>query len=349
MDSAAKFINGIKEKDNIIIVFHNDADGCCSAAMMKKFLERTGRKNILLISQLMPPEPYLIKRIQTTVPQKIIFLDLAIDQQYATIKKLGGIADILVIDHHQIERNLNTKNVVHCNPRFEKKDTYQSASYLVYKILSQIADMSDMLWIAGVGMVADYNLDDSQDIVKEIRKKYKIEDGLFESILGRIAEMIVAAKATKDLAMEQIVYVIESAESPEGIENVNNGGKMIEAYKKMEMEKKSILSDAEASGEKSGKIIFYNMKSQFNLRSPISTVLSNRYKKSLVVVYQLDKKKIRASGRNQSGDINVGAVFQKAAGGMKASAGGHEAAAGATLDENDWPRFKEKLKEYVNG
>jgi len=347
MDRAIEFIKSIKEKDNIIIVFHNDADGCCSATMLKKFLEQTNRKNIFLISQLMPPEPYLIKRIQTTVPQKIIFLDLAIDQQYQTIKKLGGIADILIIDHHQIAKDLNNKNVVHYNPRMKKKDIYQSASYLVYSLLSKITDISDMLWIVGVGMVADYNLDNSQDLVKDVKKKYGIEGELFGSFLGRIAEMITAAKATKDLSMEQIVYVLEKAE-PNSIEKVPNGEKMVEAYKKMEMEKKTILADAQNSSEIRGKIIFYEMKSKFNLRSPISTILSNKHRKSLIVIYQKDKSKIKLSGRNNGGEIDVGKTFEKAAEGLKASAGGHEAAAGATINESDWEKFKENLIKIVN-
>src|SRR3989338_2168927 len=228
MKNAADFLRNIKSKDNIVIIYNNDADGICSCILIKKLLEKTAKNAPLTISQPMPTEKNLIRKIQTTLPTKIIFLDLAIDQQQDVMKKLVRLCDILIIDHHQITKDANSPNVVHCNPRFSNPKIYQSATYLSYKLCSEISDMSEHLWIAAVGMIGDYNLDDSQDLVKHVREKYKIgEEKLYDSFLGRIADMIAAARATRELTCEQMVEILGKSQSPENFQKTEGSEKML--------------------------------------------------------------------------------------------------------------------------
>ena len=181
MKKAIDFLNKIEKNDEVVIIYNNDADGICSCVLIDKFLmEKTGKKSFS-ISQPMPMDKNLIQRIQTTLPTKIIFLDLAVDQQQTILKKLGSICDILIVDHHQFIKDMSSNSVVHYNPRFDKPRIYQSTSYLIYKICSKLMDMSDSLWISVIGMIADYNLKDSTDLVEEAEKKVsakelKIED-----------------------------------------------------------------------------------------------------------------------------------------------------------------------------
>jgi single-stranded DNA-specific DHH superfamily exonuclease len=347
MKMAADFLNGIKPTDEIVIIFNNDADGICACVLVEKFLEKTGRKKPYIISQPMPMDKNLIRRIQTSLPNKIIFLDLALDQQQGILKKLGGICDILIIDHHKVYKNLTGKNIVHYNPRFEKKTAYQSTSYLVYKIISKIIDMSEFLWVAGIGMIADYNLEDSKDLVDDVKKKYKITD-LNKSALSRWSAMISASRATKAIGCEQFVNILGNVKDFTDFSDIKDVDKITEAYQKIENETMSVLHDAEANNERVGKIIFYEIKSKHNLASAISTQLSEKYQDKLVVIYEKKESKIKVSARNQSNKIDAGRVLRLAVGGLKASGGGHEAAAGATIKPHDWDKFKENLIRIVN-
>src|SRR3989338_2384351 len=108
MKKAIDFLAALTEKDDIIVVFNNDGDGVCSCAVLCSYLEKTGKKKPLLISQPMPPEPNMLKKIQTTVPSKIIFLDMALDHDPAILKRIGALCDILIVDHHIVRKNLNT-------------------------------------------------------------------------------------------------------------------------------------------------------------------------------------------------------------------------------------------------
>src|SRR3990167_10276763 len=117
---ATDFLKGIKQTDETVIVFNNDGDGICSCSLIVKLFEKLELRKPYLISQPMPMDKNLVNRIKTTIPSKIIFLDLVVDQQEDVVKKLRGFADILIIDHHVAKKNLNNKNVVYFNPRMTK-------------------------------------------------------------------------------------------------------------------------------------------------------------------------------------------------------------------------------------
>lgn len=344
--AAAEFISKITNKDEVVIIFNNDADGVSSCALVEGLLRKRIGKKSYLITQPMPTEKTLIRKIQTTIPTKLIFLDLAIDQQLDVVKKIGNLCDILVIDHHIINKNLNSKNTVHHNPRIQIPKIYQSTSYLAYKVCGEIEDISDMLWIAAVGMIGDYNLEDSKDIVEEIRKKYSINGKLYDSYLGRLADMIGSARAVREVSCEEMVDVFLSAKGPEDVIKNDNGRKMLEAYKKIENETLSVLIDFESSSEKIGNLILYEIKSNYNLSSSISTRVSEKFKDKIIIIYENTGSRIKISARSQKGG-NVGKLLQEAASGLKASAGGHEAAAGATLKASDWGKFKENLVRLI--
>ncbi len=345
---ARGFLEGIVPKDSVVIIFNNDADGISSCVLLRRLLESRGVKDVFVISQPMPTEKYLIKKIQTTVPTKIIFLDIAVDQQPLVLRKLGGICDMLIIDHHQITKDMNSDIITHYNPRFENPRIYQSTSYVTYKICSNITDMSHSLWIAAVGMIGDYNLEDSQDVVKEIKGMYKVSGKLYDSFLGRFADMISAARATNSMSCEEMVELFNKAASPDELEKLQGAERLIHAYKKSENEIMSIMADIEKNADKNGNVIFYNLKSEYNLASPISTKLSEKYFNKIVIIYSNAGNKVKVSARNQSKKWNVAKLLQQASHGLKASAGGHAAAAGATIHAGDWETFMERLAEMAN-
>lgn len=341
MEKAISFLKSVKERDGIIVIFNNDGDGICSAVIMTKLLMKKTKKKPFFISQPMPMDKNLIDRVKTSLPNKIIFLDLPVDQQPQLLKKVQGLCNILIIDHHRFIKDVSSGNTVHVNPRFRRKDIYQSASYVTYKICSKIEDTKEFIWIAAVGMVSDYDLKDSTDVVEDIKKKYNIsEEKLYDTIFGRIADAISAVNATKAMSCEQIVDIFLNAKGPEDIMKNPN---IVNAYNEVREEMKKTMEDFDKSAERCGKTIFYNAKSRFNLRSPISTKVSEIHPDKVVVVYQRAGAKIKISMRNQDGTKDLTVLVKKAVAGLEASAGGHERAAGAVVAAKDWETFKERM------
>lgn len=337
-ESALAFLRGIKPGDGVVIVFNNDADGIASCVLVKKWLAQLGVEPYI-IAQPMPPDKNLIRRIQTGLPDKIIFLDMAIDQQPTVLQKLKGISSILLIDHHIISQDMSKYGIVHYNPRFEDPQRYQSASYVTYKIISKLTTVDEWVWVAALGAVADYDLRWSQDLVKRAEEHWPLET------FNKIAAMIESVRVTKLMSCEQIVELINTSKTPE---QLLEAGDFRQSYEKIENETAAVLLDAEASSERAGDIIFYNIKSKYNIKSPISTKLSEKWHDKFIVVYEKIGKYVNASVRNQTKRPSVDKVLRLATRGVRGcSAGGHEAAGGAQMLEKDWPEFKQHLVELV--
>jgi len=343
MKNAINFLKNIKLKDNVILIFHNDTDGICSAVLMDTLLDKLNKNERAFISQPMPTEKTLIKNIQTYMPNKLIFLDLAVDQQYNILKILKQACEILVIDHHQITRNLNAVGIAHYNPRFENNEIYRSCSYVTYKICSQMGLPKNLNWIALLGAIGDYDLAFSQDLINEVKDDYpelNVNEP-YKSIFGRLSDMITAANVTNSMSYEQIVKVLKNSKNPEGF--ISENEQILKAYQDVENEILSIMVDAENNSLTYKNLIIYNLNSKYRLRSQISTRLSEKYRDSVILVYEKIKNDIKISSRNQSKRVNVAEILSKATDGLKASSGGHAAAAGATIKAGDWETFKERI------
>lgn len=336
-----KYLNKIKTNDFVLVIFHNDCDGIASALLVEKFLIKKRKDGIdYIISQPMPVEKNLLKKIQTCAPNKIIFLDLAMDQQPNVIKKIKRVADILIIDHHEIVKNLNNKNIIHYNPKFKNKDIYQSAAYITYKIINNITEMKKWLWIAAIGIIGDYELKDSQDLVSIIKKEYNIKRKLYNSQLSIVVDIINAVKISKRIKAEQLFKILSNCKS---FEDVIKNEELVRIYNEVQTELESVnLDDVERVGD----IIFLCLKSKYDIRSTIATKLGEKYKNNLVIVYQFSGKYINISGRNQSKKWNVDRIFKKITVGI-GTGGGHKSAAAAKIKKEKWDYFKNALIEEM--
>ncbi len=356
MRKVIESLKKINKKDVVVIIFHNDGDGVCSATLLNKFLIKwRGKPADLLITQPMPPNNNLIDRVKTTVPSKIIFTDLAIGSDLKLIKKFESISNLIIIDHHEINRSPSSRKVSYYNPRLYDKNVYKSASYLVYKITSKIVDMSDSLWISAIGIISDYDITYSKDLLKEAKKKYRCyldkidQKSVLSSKFGKISDMIAAAKATKSISCEQMAEIFTRAKLPDDIIEGRYADKLLKAYQKIQDELERLKIDIEKSAKVFGNVVLYEFNSKYNFRSPLSSIISDRYPNKVIVVWNKSRGKVKLSARAKYKKYNVGSILKRIARDMEnTSAGGHPAAAGATIPEKYWEEFKSRFIEEVN-
>jgi len=356
MKKAIEYLKKINKKDVVVIIFHNDGDGICSATLLNKFLIKwRGKPADMLITQPMPPNKNLIDYVKTTIPTKIIFTDLAIDQDVKFVKKFESISKVLVIDHHEINNKISSKKVTYYNPRLYNKNVYKSASYIVYKITSKIVDMSDCLWIASIGIISDYDITYSKDLLNEANSKYHnylgriTQKDVLTSKFGIMSDMIASAKATKSLSCEQMVEMFTKSNSPEDILNGKYADKIKKSYQKIQNELERLKIDIKKSAEINKNVVFYKFDSKYNFRSPLSSIISDKYPSKVIIVWNKSKGNIKLSARAKYQKYNIGSILKKISKKMKnVSAGGHPAAAGATIPEKYWEEFKENLIKTIN-
>jgi len=345
-ERALRFLRSISKKDEVIVVFHNDGDGICSCALMKHFLKTHAGIDAHIISQPMPPKRTLSQRIKLSLPTKIIFLDLGIDQKKKIIKNLEMDCEILIIDHHEISCNLNSKRTVHYNPLFCSR-VYQAASYLVYKLCSRIIDMKERMWVALIGIISDYNIEDVREFINRAAKRYSniikpnpSREELFNSEFGRATEMINAAKAAR-ISCEEIVRIIESVRT---LRELLENEELARAYERVQNEIERVFVEVRSKALSSRKIILYELQSKLGIRSQISTKLSTEFPDKIILVYERSRNKIKISARTQL-NVNLISLMKDVLSDVHATFGGHEHACGIEIKREDFDYFKQKLLE----
>jgi len=345
----------LNTKGKRFLFYHRDADGVSSAALMLKFfpvLIPVPRRGPRLESEFVD---YLIEQ----KPDLVIFLDLPIDQEWKRIdilkKKLPDMR-ILIIDHHIPEKNLNSKNVVHFNPKF-RHDVYLPASYLVYRILGKLGkSVGSYVWIACIGVIGDYGFNECKDLMKECKKVSPdlLKQDPFKSKLGRGVELISAAITLKGLrgADNALEILIKS----DSYEDFAHSGELSKWKSIVDREFKNILNKFESEKKKVKKhkqsesldifpelnLIIYTIKTRLSMTSSVSSVIAIENPKKTVVIVRKSGDEWKLSMRNQTGNVNLNKIVKKCVKDI-GSGGGHIKAAGALVKD-----FEEFKKRFIN-
>ncbi len=345
----------LQAKGKRILFYHRDADGVCSAALM-----------MLMYPDMVPVprtgpsmEEKFVSDVIKQRPDLVVFLDMPVDQEWEKIEKIKKQlpeTKILIIDHHIPEKNLNSGNVVHFNPKF-KKDVYLPASYLVYRILEKIEkDVKEFIWIACMGVIGDYGFDECKDLLKECKKAYHglLGDDPFKSKLGRGVELISAAITLKGVRGAN--NALETLLTTDSYGEFANSKELNEWKKIVNKEFDDIIKNFEAEEKKARKnksnqvevypklnLIIYILDTKLSMTSAISSNLAIKNPDKTIMIVKRSDDEWKISMRNQSGKVNLNEIVKKAVKGI-GSGGGHIKAAGAFV--NDFEEFK---KRFVNG
>ncbi|MFH7864926.1 MAG: DHHA1 domain-containing protein [Candidatus Aenigmatarchaeota archaeon] len=331
------FINNLKHTDNICILYHRDNDGICSAVLMLKILYKNNLSASFFDFSLSEDEEVfntLVKKFN-----KFIILDIPFDQAKEVL--VTDNIKILIIDHHPPIKNLSSENIVHYNIHFEK-NVYQPVSYLVYKIFED--ELKDYDWVATIGTVSDYGIDDCLDLISKFIKN-PTKENVSKSKLMKIADMLYGNSIFS--SCNDVIELLFNSKSLEELEKnkilketYKNYRKEIKRLKKKYLEKSENLFD--------GRLIFGLLNSKYKrLSSSVSTELCSEDNSKIFIVYEERKGKFSVSARTGISNIDLGKIFKEISNEINISAGGHPNAAGALLPKNKINIFKEKLIEKI--
>jgi len=147
-EKVKKFLERTKDKE-ILLISHFDTDGITSASIMIQALKRLDRKfSVKIIKSLEE------KFVRSLPKDKIVlFLDLA----SGSLNYIGEekIEDVFIIDHHEVSKEV-PKNVTLVNPWFHDKEKI-SSSGLVYLFCKEMDPANKKLSkLAVLGMIGDF-------------------------------------------------------------------------------------------------------------------------------------------------------------------------------------------------
>lgn len=334
-----KFRDFLATEGSKILLYHNDPDGICSARLLLRFFpgfETIPRTGPMISDEFLG---VLIKK----KPRLVFFMDLPVDQEKKRIKKLQKETGcrIIILDHHIYENNLDSRDILHINPRFRQKGSYIPSACMIYRILERMgSDVKELCWVAVMGVIGDYVVRDCMDLLEECKKEYPylLKGEPLESMLAEGAGMIsyaVIMKGPKG-AGEALKVLMKSIDYKE----FAGDKKLIKWKEEMEREFDFVLKGVEKEEDKKMGVIIYTIKTRFSITSLIATHFSEKHRDKIIIVRKESKGGWKLCLRDQSGRTNLGKIVKKCVKGI-GSGGGHERAAGVLT--TDWEKFKKRL------
>lgn len=333
-----------------LLFYHQDGDGVSSAALILKmfpdfiYSPREGPKI----------EKGFIEQVISERPDLILFLDIPVDQEYKNILKLRKklkTTDIIIIDHHIPELDLNKKGLYHINPRLKDKGAYIPTSCLVYKNLKRHFKerIKKYIWIASIGIISDYAFEECKGLLNECKRlfpevlKTKLDDNnIFDSKLGEISQIISSAITLK--GFKGAKYSLKILSGCKSYDDFIKNKKLSGWNKIVKNEIDTLVKEFEKNKISIGKILKFNVVSKLNISSVLASILARKYPDNIILLVKKSDSGYKISIRSQKPPKNLGSLVKESAEGI-GMGGGHERAAGAFV--NDWKKFEHRFLEKI--
>lgn len=325
-EKAIFFIENLGKDESIVLIYHDDCDGVCSAALMISTLKAFGKK----LERAIPLGIEKIGKLNEIIKDfdKVILLDLPIA---SLEKKLHDVKKpILIIDHHPY-KNMKYNNVFFINPLIEDPNVYKPTSYLIYKIFSK--KLKKRKWIACVGTVGDFGIKDCGDLVK-------IKDGekIWESKFGKAANVVNSC-----LSLFGPEKTLERILASNNLNDFLRKRDVILAFENFEKEMKRCEDEFKTKLESYGKVIISEIKPKYKrVGSALTTKIATNYPDKIIIVFEDAGKFFKVHGRCRNDKIHIGRIFEKIGIG-----GGHKNAGGGIIKKIDKNKVKTKILEEL--
>ncbi|UCB59770.1 MAG: hypothetical protein JSW72_06475 [Candidatus Bathyarchaeota archaeon] len=362
----------IFKDDSAFLIFHDDADGCCAAAILLNLVatQSTGES-----PDFASPEKHsveltrqLTKKLRERHPKFIVSLDLALPR---SPKKIAALlpalhAQMLIYDHHIQSRFLDwPENCIHINPLNMGLGNIP-ASYYSYILSKRYTNLRRMCWVAAVGVVHDYRVKECKDLLEEVRGLYPSlypfeaidQPTALRSPLMAIAHLVNAGYQHSDgqgakLAVEALNEALSMDDPTTLLEGKTRKALLLHRFRRevddeINRFREQFEFDAEFHAE--SQIAFYSVDPKFNITSQLATQLQHSYPNTIIAVMSPEApKKVKASLRRGSNvETDLAALAESTTARLaQASGGGHPDASGCTLRTKDVFLWKRNMLQYI--
>lgn len=328
-------------KGKKLLFFHQDADGVSSAALiLRKYpdFEYHAREGPMMDDEF-------VKWLAEKNPDLVVFLDMPMDQEHVAIEGLSQkLQDtrFIIIDHHIPEKDMNSRRIVHYNPRFKDPKAYKPTGYIAYRILEESFEMKELMWISALGVIGDYAMFERKDFLEQCKLQYPklldttLDESVFESKLGHATKLISSAITFKGLKGAK--YALKTLVESYGFDWFDRDEKLVEWHSIVEKEIKKVVEDFRKNRVAQGRIFYHRIDSKMNIVSVVSSILARDHPDSIIMLTKKSESGWKVSLRYQHSKVNLGDLVKKSCIG-NGMGGGHEKAAGAMV--KDFDRFRQ--------
>lgn len=166
VDDGRRFLEGIMTNENIVLLFHADADGSCAGTIVYKTLQYLGDDMVFVVFMEKSETLYsdtLRHRVLARRPSKLIVMDTGSRAR----EIIPGIST-MVIDHHRPDSMPPVDTFVSSYG----VDPPAPTSLVTYQICRELAPSEGLSWLAAVGTGADLGIDAGLEVLQDARSRY---------------------------------------------------------------------------------------------------------------------------------------------------------------------------------
>ena len=325
---------------NPLFFFDNDVDGLCSFLLLRRAL---GRGRGVPIKSFPDLKAQYLRKVDELNPDAVIVLDKA----EASEEFLQGCKDrhlpILWIDHHESKTaSLIDKYCLYLNAVSEGQPT----TFVAYSIFERKQD----LWLAMIGCTGDaYKPHFAQEFEKSSPELYNANltpvQALNQTEIGKMVRMLNFGLMDSITNVVQLIKYLFTAKNAYDLLEENAKTKQFHRrYAELNEYFMKQINKARESIDEDDPIIFHSYAGSTSMSSMIANKLSFLYPDKLIVVGFKRQEKVNISLRGKNALSITLAVTKEIQG---STGGGHEVATGAMVPIDEWDKFKELVKEFV--
>ncbi|NIM46483.1 MAG: hypothetical protein GTN80_08115 [Nitrososphaeria archaeon] len=140
-----------KERGEGLIVFHDDADGVCSAAIVSQLLEELGMGYYMTCIEKVFPQA--LKLIDESRFDFLVFADLGSGIANKIPELIGGERNVYIFDHHDT-KEVQDPRITHLNPELQglSGEKMASGATVNYMVAQQMGEEAlKLAWMAVIG------------------------------------------------------------------------------------------------------------------------------------------------------------------------------------------------------
>src|SRR3989338_9367793 len=174
------FITSISPDDKVAVIHHTDPDGISSGVIIAKTIGQLRNRRIdLRINQghgEISVKSSTVTLMKENNINKVIIVDMSVDQQYSELVRITNFADVMIIDHHKIYNDLNSKKLILIKPQMLSNIEPSSypAAKLCFDLCSEVIDTENLDWVASLGVIGDVASQAWKDFLMKVFAKYTI-------------------------------------------------------------------------------------------------------------------------------------------------------------------------------
>ncbi|GEM_PF-1037401 len=341
-------ITGLRKNDRIAVIHDADPDGVCAAVVINKILEKIRGRGIDLRLNRKGGRHHIAPEMLTQLKKKkishIITTDLPVEENLQTLLGAAKMANVIILDHHKLCNNVNSKKVLLLKPQLlwkEPNPAYYATAKLIFDLGSRLCDLSEIEWIAGAGLIGDSGFMQWGEYLHNLLRRLKItpKKNWFDTSIGKVPATISLALCYNKKFVARCYETLKKAKDWNSFCNspLKKYSSAVEQEIRKHVQKFSRVKPVE-------EIYLYELQPKYHITGTLSTILGHKHPNKTVIIADISDKTVFVSARRNDSKVAVNDLLSQSVKGIAgAQGGGHIPAAGASVPKERYAQFKQNL------